>query len=117
MEQRDFESARKVYKKILEQTADKKKQARAFYGMAVIDLQEKHWDEALNLFQRTVEANPNPSTTAWSHYYLGQLALKAGNSDKATSEFKLTLATEGASARAREAAENALRSSSGEIKQ
>jgi tetratricopeptide (TPR) repeat protein len=117
MEQKDFESARKVYKKTLEQTADKKKQGRALYGLAVINLQEKRWDEALNLFQRTVDANPNPSTSAWSHYYLGQLALKAGDSEKATSEFKLTLATEGASARAREAAENALRSSSGEIKQ
>lgn len=117
MEQKDFESARKVFKKTLEQTEDKAKQGRAYYGLAVIDLQEKHWDEALNLFQRTVTANPNPSTTAWSHYYLGQLALKAGDSQKATAEFKLTIATEGASARAREAAENALRSSSGEIKQ
>jgi len=116
MEQHDFESARKLYKNILEQTDDKAKKGRAMYGMAVIDLQEKRWDEALNLFQRTVEANPNPSTTAWSHYYLGQLALKAGDSDKATSEFKQTIATEGGSARAREAAENALRSSSGEIK-
>ena len=117
MEQKDFESARKVYKQTLEKTEDNAKQGRAYYGLAVIDLQEKRWDEALNLFQRTVEANPNPSTTAWSHYYLGQLALKAGNSEKATSEFKMTIATEGASARAREAAENALRSSSGEIKQ
>jgi tetratricopeptide (TPR) repeat protein len=117
MEQKDFESARKVYKQTLEKTDNKAKQGRAYYGMALIDLQEKRWDEALDLFQRTVEANPNPSTTAWSHYYLGQLALKAGNSEKATSEFKTTIATEGASARAREAAENALRSSSGDIKQ
>lgn len=117
MEQKDFEAARKVFKKTLEQTADKAKQGRAYYGLALIDLQEKHWDEALNLFQRTVTANPNPSITAWSHYYLGQLALKAGDSGKAAAEFKLTIATEGASARAREAAENALRSSSGEIKQ
>jgi tetratricopeptide (TPR) repeat protein len=116
MEQRDYESARKLYKNILEQTDDKAKKGRALYGLAVIDLQEKRWDEALNLFQRTVEANPNPSTTAWSHYYLGQLALKGGDSDKATAEFKQTIATEGGSARAREAAENALRSSSGEIK-
>lgn len=116
-EQRDLEGARKLYKKVLEQTAANDKKGRAFYGLALIDLQEKHWDEALNLFERTVAANPDPSTTAWSHYYLGQLALKAGNKEKATGEFKATLATEGATARAREAAENALRSSSGEIKQ
>ena len=117
LEQKDFENARKVYKKTLELSADKEKQGRAFYGLAVIDLQEKHWDEALNLFQRTVNANPNPSTTASAHYYLGQLAVKAGDFAKATNEFKLTLATEGASARAREAAEKGLQSSSGEIKQ
>lgn len=116
-EQRDYETARKLYKKVLEQTSDKAKQGRAYYGLALIDLQEKRWDEALNLFGRTVSANPDPATTAWSHYYLGQLAVKAGDFDKAAVEFKLTLGTEGASARAREAAEKAMQSSSGEQKQ
>ena len=117
LDQRDYETARKLYKKVLEQTSDKAKQGRAYYGLALIDLGEKHWDEALNLFGRVVSANPDPTTTAWSHYYLGQLAVKAGDFDKATAEFKLTLATEGASARAREAAEKAMQSNSGEQKQ
>ncbi|MBV9406599.1 MAG: tetratricopeptide repeat protein, partial [Acidobacteriaceae bacterium] len=112
LEQKDFESARKAFKKVFEQTADKTKQARAYYGLAVVDLQEKHWDEALDLFQRTIEANPNSMMAAWSHYYLGQLALKAGDSEKATAQFKLTLAMASASARAREAAEKALESTS-----
>lgn len=117
LDQKDVENARKLFKKALEQTSDKAKQGRAYYGLALIDLQEKHWDEALNLFQRTVDTNPNSAITAWSHYYLGQLQLKAGDADKATAQFKLTLATEGASAKAREAAEKALQSSSGDIKQ
>jgi tetratricopeptide (TPR) repeat protein len=116
-EQKDVENARKLFKKALEQTSDKAKQGRAYYGLALIDLEEKHWDEALNLFQRTVDANPSSTLTAWSHYYLGQLQLKAGDAEKATAQFKLTLATDGASARAREAAEKALQSSSGDIKQ
>jgi len=116
-QQKDYDTARKLYKKALEQTSDKAKQGRAYYGLALIDLQEKHWDEALNLFGRTVSTNPDPATTAWSHYYLGQLAAKAGDFDKATAEFKLTLATEGASAKAREAAEKAMQSNSGEQKQ
>lgn len=115
--QNDLESARKLFHKALEQTNDKLKQARAYYGLALIDLQEKHWDEALNLFQRTVDATPNSAIGAWSHYYLGQLQRKAGEPEKATAEFKLTLATEGASAKAREAAQKALQSGSGEIKQ
>jgi tetratricopeptide (TPR) repeat protein len=116
-QQKDYENARKLYKKALEQTSDKAKQGRAYYGLALIDLGEKRWDEALNLFGRTVEMNPDPATTAWSHYYLGQLAVKAGDFEKATTEFKQTLAIEGASARAREAAEKALQSNSGEQKQ
>ena len=83
----------------------------------MIDLGEKRWDEALDLFQRTVDSNPSPALVAWSHYYLGQLALRAGDPEKATAQFKQTLANDAASSKAREAAEKALQSISGEIKQ
>ena len=113
-EQHDYENARKAFKKVFEQTADQAKQGRAYYGLALIDLQEKHWDEALDLFQRTVDNNPKSALAAWSHYYLGQLALKAGDQDKAATQFKQTLATEGASAKARDAAQRALQNNPGE---
>ena len=116
-EQKDLEGAQKLFRKALEQTNVKTMQGRAYFGLALIDLQEKHWDEALDLFQRTIDANPNSAIGAWSHYYLGQLQLKAGDADKAAAEFKLTVRTEGASAKAREAAEKALQSATGEIKQ
>lgn len=112
-EQHDLENARKFFRKAQEQTADKKLRGRADYGLGLIDLQEKRWDEALDLFERTVESNPNSTLTAWSHYYLGQLQLKAGEKGKAAEQFKLALATEGASEKAREAAQRALESSSG----
>jgi predicted negative regulator of RcsB-dependent stress response len=111
-EQHDLQNARKIFRKALEQTSDKKLQGRADYGLALIDLQEKRWDEALDLFQRTVDANPNSVLTAWSHYYLGELQLKAGDAEKATAQFKLALATEGATAKLHEAAEKALAASS-----
>ncbi len=117
LDQNDIENARKEFKKVLEQTSDKAKQGRAYYGLAVIDLQEKHWDEAVDLFQRTVDSNTSPAIIAWSHYYLGQLALRVGDPEKATAHFKQTLANEAASAKARQAAEKALQSISGEIKQ
>jgi predicted negative regulator of RcsB-dependent stress response len=117
LDQNDIENARKAFKKVFEQTSDKAKQGRAYYGLALIDLQEKRWDEALDLFQRTVDSNTSPPVVAWSHYYLGQLALKAGDADKATAHFKQTLANDAATAKAREAAEKALQSISGEIKQ
>jgi predicted negative regulator of RcsB-dependent stress response len=116
-EQHDLENARKMYRKALDQSSDKKLQGRADYGLALIDLQEKRWDEALDLFQRTVDANPNSALTAWSHYYLGQLQLKAGDSEKATTQFKLALATEGATVKLQEAAEKALEASSSGEKQ
>lgn len=117
LEQKDLDGARRAYSKILGQTTEPGKQGRAYYGLGLINLQQKHWDEALNLFQKTVSANPNPSLTAWSHYYLGQLAMKAGDHDKAATEFKQTLAVEGASSRAKEAAEHAMQSNSGEHNQ
>jgi len=116
-EQHDVENAAKLYRKALEQTADKAKQGRAYYGLALIDLEEKHWDQALNLFERTAQMMPNTALSAWSHYYLGELKLKAGDPEKAAAEFKLTLATEAASPKAREAAQQGLQSTSGEIKQ
>ncbi|MBV9156463.1 MAG: tetratricopeptide repeat protein, partial [Acidobacteriaceae bacterium] len=117
LDQNDIENARKAFKKVFEQTSDKTKQGRAYYGLAVIDLQEKHWDEAVDLFQRTVDSNTSPAIVAWSHYYLGQLALKAGDTEKATAHFKQTLANQAASSKARDAAEKALQSISGEVKQ
>ncbi len=116
-EQHDAEDARKMFKKALEQTSDKMLQGRALYGLGLISLEEKRWDEALNLFQRTIDASPSSASAAWSHYYLGQLQLKAGDAAKAASQFQMAVATQGVSARAREAAEKALRdisSSSGD---
>lgn len=109
-EQHDPENARKTFKKALEQTSDKSLQARAFYGLGLISLQEKRWDEALNLFQHTVDTSPSSTAAAWSHYYLGQLDLKSGDATKAASQFQMALATQGVSAKAREAAERALQS-------
>lgn len=116
LDQKDFESAKKLFRRVLEQTADKTKQGQAFYGLAVIDLGEKRWPEAINLFQRTVDANPSPATTAWAHYYLGRLALREGDSEKAKTELNLVLSNEGATGKARDAAQQALQSMSGEQK-
>ena len=117
LDQHDIENAQKLFKKALEQTSSKPAQSRAYYGLGLISLQEKRWDEALNLFQHTVDANPSSTVAAWSHYYLGQLQLKAGAPEKAASQFKSALATEGISAKAREAAEKALQSSSSGVTQ
>jgi predicted negative regulator of RcsB-dependent stress response len=116
-EQHDFENARKLFKKVFEQTTDKSMQGRAYYGLARIAVQQNKKDEALDLFQRTADATPNPAITAWAHVYLARLAIAAGRPEEANTQFKLALAIEGASAKAREAAAKGVQDLSGEQKQ
>ena len=111
-QQHDIVNAEKGFKKVLQQTTNADLLGRAYYGLGLIALEEKRWDDALSLFQRALQATPKSAIGAWSHYYLGQLDLKAGNAAQAQAEFKMTLATEGASARARQAAEEALQATS-----
>lgn len=111
-EQHDFANAQKLFRKVFEQTTDKSMQGRAYYGLARIAVQENKKDEALDLFQRTADDNPSPAITAWSHVYLGRLALAAGDPGKANTQFKLALAIPEASEKAHEAAEKGLQSSS-----
>jgi predicted negative regulator of RcsB-dependent stress response len=111
-EQGQYDEASKLFKKVLEQTADKAMQGRAYYGLARIAAHENRKDAAVELFQRTADANPDPAITAWAHVYLGRLALARGDSGAAMEQFKLTLANQGASVMARQAAEKGIQSSS-----
>jgi predicted negative regulator of RcsB-dependent stress response len=111
-EQGDYDHARDAFKQVLQRTADKSLQGRAYYGLARIAVHENQKDEAVTLFERTAEFNPDPAITAWSHVYLGRLALASGKPEKAAEQFKAALAIEGASAMAREAAEKGLESTS-----
>lgn len=118
-EQGDYEAANKIFRNVLTQTANKAMQGRAYYGMGRVAIHMNQRDEAVNDFQRTVDANPDPTLTAWSHVYLGKLALVSHHEDKATDEFKAAMAVDGASAMAKDAAEKALEngSTSREVKQ
>ncbi len=111
-EQRDLETAEKVFKKVFEQTADKGMQGRAYYGLARIAIRQYQLHEAKNLFERTADSGAGPSITAWAHVYLGRIALAEHNDKKADEEFKIALATDGISAMAIEAAQKGLESTS-----
>ena len=108
----DYPNASKLFKKVFEQTDDKSMKGRAYYGLARIAVHENRKNEAIELFERTAENNPGPALSAWAHVYLGRLALASGDFEKAGTQFKIALGTEGASPTAREAAETGLRSSS-----
>lgn len=111
-QEHDLQKSQQGFQQALQQTTDPKLQGRAAYGLALIALEEKHWDQAVSLFQRTLEKSPKSAIGAWSHYYLGQLDLKSGNPQSAVEQFKLALATDGVSARGRQAAAEALKANS-----
>lgn len=111
-EQKDFDGAEKSFKKVYEQTEDKTLQARATYGLARCAVQQRRMGQAIQLFERTIAANPNPTVTAWSHIYLGRIRFLSGDLNKANEQFKLALAIDGTSAQAREAAERGVQTTS-----
>jgi len=111
-EQRDFDNAQKVFKKVFEQTADKAMQGRAYYGLARIALRQNQAHEAKQWFERTADSGAGPAITGWAHVYLGRIALAEKDKKKADEQFRIALATEGISAMARDAAEKGLESTS-----
>ncbi|MGH9620916.1 MAG: tetratricopeptide repeat protein [Bryobacteraceae bacterium] len=111
-QQHNLQKSAKTFRQVLQQTKKPDMLARAEYGLGLIALEEKRWDEAERQFQLTLAQSPQSREGAWSHYYLGQLDLKSGNPDKAVKEFKLTLATKGVSAKAQDAAAYALKHNS-----
>lgn len=116
-EQEQWDGASRLFKKVFEQTSDKSLQGRAYYGLARVAVHENRKDEAVEMFQRTAEDNPNPAITAWAHVYLGRLALAAGDPGAAQTHFKLALGLDGATQLARDAAQKGLQNSSGEKQQ
>jgi tetratricopeptide (TPR) repeat protein len=97
---------------VFEQTADKQLHGRSYYRLGLIAIRQNQKDQAVEMFERTVNDNPDPMTTAWAHVYLGRLAQAKGDPDKAKEQFKLALSIDGASPMAKTAAEKGLQSSS-----
>lgn len=113
-EQKDFDAAKKAYTRSLTQTDLKNLHARAYFGLARIALIGKHMGEARNLFERTLASEPSPVAASWCHYYLGRLALSAGDGEKAKQEMEAVLKIEGAAAQAIEEAQKTLQDITGE---
>ena len=102
---RDLEGARQLFLKALEETADKPLHAQAYYGLARIAALEKNPEMAERLFEKTIESDPEPQVRAWALVYLGRLSDAAGERAQAVQRYQQALAVQGASAAARQAAE------------
>jgi hypothetical protein len=101
---RELDRAREAFLAVAERSAEKKSQAKAYYGLARIAALKRNPELAEKLFLRTLELDPEPQIRAWSLVYLGRLSDAAGERDRAVQNFRAALAVEGASEGARRAA-------------
>jgi tetratricopeptide (TPR) repeat protein len=105
--EKQFEAASREFRALIQGGASKPEQAKAYYGLARIALQQNKPDLALELFRKILESEPEAFERAWAHVYLARLAMAASDPDPETArkEYQAALSVEGASEGARKAAE------------
>ena len=108
MKARELEKAAEMFRQALQQTDKKPLHARSYYGLGAHRRLQRNPELAEQLFRKTLELSPDPHTQAWSEVYLGRLALATAAPDDAAAHFKAALAVEGATDKAKQAAEEGL---------
>ena len=109
---RDLDKAKAEYLLVLQQTDQKAMHGAAYYGLARIAVLQKDPETAVKLFQKSLEAGPEPPVKAWDLVYLGRLSMAARETSAAAKYFQEALKVEGASDMARNAATQGLQTSS-----
>ena len=108
---KNYDGAKQAYLRVLEVTPDKSVHARAYYGLARIAVLQNDAEMGERLFQKVLDSGPDPWVMAWTHVYLGRLSDVAGNREEAAKHYQTALAVDGASAAARQAAEQGIQQS------
>ena len=108
---REYDKASQAYNRVLRETDEKPLHASSYYGLARIAALRKDPELAERLFQKSLESSPDPFVKAWVEVYLARLADAAGERAEAVKHYKLALAVEGGSAKAKEAAEKGIQQS------
>ena len=106
---RDLDPARAAFLKALEETSEKRAQAKAYYGLARIAALKRDPELAEKLFTKTLELEPDAPEKAWSLVYLARLSEAAGEREPARKYYQEALNVNGASDAARKAAEQGLK--------
>jgi tetratricopeptide (TPR) repeat protein len=109
----DLKNAKAAYERLLKEAAEKPLQAKAYYGLARIALHQNDPDAAERLLGQTLECDPDPQVKAWTEVYLGRLADAAGETERAIQRYQAALAVQGASEKARKAAQQGIEKASG----
>ena len=103
--QRSLGEAKDLYLKSLEQNGSPEEHAQAWYGLARISVLQNQPDAAVKLFEKTLDSSPDAPTKAWSLVYLARLSRASNDPGRAKKFYQEALAVEGASERARQAAQ------------
>jgi tetratricopeptide (TPR) repeat protein len=102
---RNLDEAKQLYLKSLEQTGSPDEHAQAWYGLARISVLQNQPDAAVRLFEKTLASSPDAQTKAWALVYLARLSRASSDPGRAKKLYQEALTVEGASERARQAAQ------------
>ena len=105
---KNFEEAKNLFLKALEQKGDDADHAQAWYGLARISLRQNQGATAVKLFQKTLESSPDDFTRTWTNVYLGRLSKAQEDILAAKKYYQDALAVSGASEQAKQAASKEL---------
>ena len=103
-----LEPSRDLFLRALQETADQPLHAKAYYGLGRVAARQANLELAEKMFTKVLDLSPDPQTKAWTHVYLGNLAERAQEPQQAQAQFAAALAIPGATAAARQAAQQAL---------
>ena len=95
---------------LAQQALDKKvgDQGRALFILAQVAVAGKHREEALDNFQKAIQATKDPKVVGWSHVYLGRILDMKEDREAAMNEYRAALTTGGELPEIKAAAERGL---------
>jgi tetratricopeptide (TPR) repeat protein len=105
---KDYEKARALYARVMQQSDDRPLQGKAYYGLARIAAQSRDPELAVKLFEKALEVGPPAPERAWTLVYLARLSEASGEPDAAAKRYREALEVPGATEAARKAAEQGL---------
>jgi tetratricopeptide (TPR) repeat protein len=102
--------AKPLFLKALDQKGEPKEHAEAWYRLGCISILEKHASIAMDSFQKAIDSSPDDFTRAWSYVYMARLARESQHDfPLAKKYYQDALAVNGASEKAKEAAQTELK--------
>ncbi len=104
----DLVKSRELYLRVLEEKAEPRVHARAYYGLARIASLRKDPELAEKLFQKTVDSSPDDETKSWALLYLARLADASDRREEALEHYRSALSVAGAPESVKTAAEKGL---------